>query len=402
MQRPRLLVSAFSYGPDRGSEPGLGWHSVQALAEEYEVWVLVDVNCLPALPPGSEDVPQVHLLPVRLPLYSRLIGRVLTHSVFWLLYYYLWQVWAAAVALRWHQRVDFHAAVHVTYAKYSVPSLLPLLGIPFVLGPVGGAEAAPLCFYHGHGLRIWLEEALRMLLQQATRLDPLLRWSLHRTALAVGTTPETAAALSQLGAPHVQMRPGIALSETELSQLSSPAQTGQQPLTLLYVGRLLHWKGLHLALHAMAGLPQLQLRIIGSGPARASLQALAQQLGVSTEFLGELPRSEVLRHYTSAHAFIHPSLHDSGATSVVEALAAGLPVLCLNYGGPSVAVTSECGWVLPAEQPTAAISALRAALLELPQSRVSKSTAARERAQQHYSWTQRGAQLRDNVRQVLR
>lgn len=399
--RRRILVSAFSYGPGRGSEPGLGWHSVQALALEYEVWVLVDVNAVAGLPADCVLLPHVNLLPVRLPILSRLIGRVLRHALFWLLYYYLWQVWAAGVALRWHQRLGFAAAVHVTYAKFSVPSLLPLLGIPFLFGPVGGGESAPLAFYRGHGLRVWVEEALRMLLLQATRLDPVLRWSLRHTQLAVGTTPETAAALSRLGAPCVRMRPGIALSEEELQLLCSAAAPPQQGVTLLYVGRLLQWKGLHLALHAMAGLPGLRLRVVGDGPARPALEALALQLGVSAEFLGELPRAEVLGHYAGADAFIHPSLHDSGATSVVEALAAGLPVLCLQYGGPAVAVTPEVGWAVAAAEPAGAITAMREVLAALPAGLPQRAAAARAHARAHYHWAVRGAQLREDVRLLL-
>jgi allantoicase len=40
----RLLASAFSCCPGHGSEPGVGWNTVEQLAKEHEVWVLVDVN----------------------------------------------------------------------------------------------------------------------------------------------------------------------------------------------------------------------------------------------------------------------------------------------------------------------------------------------------------------------
>ena len=61
-------------------------------------------------------------------------------------------------------------------------------------------------------------------------------------------------------------------------------------------------------------------------------------------FLGRKPRNEVLRLYSEYDVFFYPSFHDSGAFTVLEAMAAGLPVICLDRGGPALSVNDDCGW----------------------------------------------------------
>ena len=62
------------------------------------------------------------------------------------IHYYLWQIQAYFKAFRLHQEIEFDVVHHVTFVKYSTPSFLSLLPVPFVWGPVGGGESAPKTF----------------------------------------------------------------------------------------------------------------------------------------------------------------------------------------------------------------------------------------------------------------
>ncbi len=97
--------------------------------------------------------------------------------------------------------------------------------------------------------------------------------------------------------------------------------------------------GLDTAIKAFAiargTVPNMRLKIAGSGPQGAELQHLVEHLGLgsSVVFLGRLERPQIVALYHSAHAMLNPSRVDNMPNSVLEALACGLPVISTNVGG---------------------------------------------------------------------
>lgn len=418
-----LLLTTFSLCPGEGSEPGVGWHTVVELAREHEVHALVDQNCETSVRQnldlaedgacslrGEEDdargppLANIHLHFVGIPLLSAFVGRS-TSTALWLIYYYLWQFAAFRAARRLHRQHHFDGTQHATFVKYNVPSLASLaVPRPCIFGPVGGAEHAPLAFYREFGWKVRLAEMVRVALQKLAFFDPFLRLSVARSELAMGVTSQTTAALSQLGARHVETLAAVALSEDEITQIDQACTAKAAPranLTVLFVGRLIAWKGVHLALRALAQSTANNLcyRIIGDGPMRSFLEAEAQRLGIAdrVDFAGALPRAEVLQAYAHADGLLYPSLHDSGGNAVLEAMAASLPILCLAYGGPDHIVTEGCGWKVEAHTPEAAVCGLARALDAFalsPDECTARGTAARARCLADFTWAKRGEQLR--------
>src|SRR5690606_17356968 len=91
------------------------------------------------------------------------------------LQYYLWQRQILPIARALHHEVGFDVAHHVTYGVHWLPSTLAKLGIPFIWGPVGGAEKAESHLAKSLPIRGRLEHATRQIIQQAFELDPLVR-----------------------------------------------------------------------------------------------------------------------------------------------------------------------------------------------------------------------------------
>jgi glycosyltransferase involved in cell wall biosynthesis len=102
---------------------------------------------------------------------------------------------------------------------------------------------------------------------------------------------------------------------------------------LLFVSRLAREKNVDLLLHALALAPRdLHLAIVGDGPARGTLERLAEEVGVAdrTTFLGTIDR-ELLPHlYASADAFVFPSSTETQGLVQAEALAAGTLVIAAD------------------------------------------------------------------------
>lgn len=412
---PRILISAFSCGPNHGSEPGVGWNTVLELAKEptNELWVIVEpsweekINAYLARHP----LPNVHFLFLGNRSLSKLMCTTLTQSVSWNSYYYMWQFVHVPEMRRLHEQVRFDLAQHVTYVKLSVPSMLGFLGLPFIWGPVGGAETAPACFFTETGWKNRLYEFLRGTMLALTVWNPFVRLTARRSTLAYGVTRESADALRACGATNVLTRPAVALSDEELAALTvrtTPSDLTRAP-RLLYVGNLIPLKGVHLALRALAasGCTEITLRIIGDGASRGWLEQIARENGLSArvEFLGKQPREEVLRAYADSDGFLFASLHDSGGYAVLEAMAAGLPVICLDFGGPGFLVDDTCGWKVTAQTPEEAISGLAEAIRAFakdPAQREKRARAARARVLENFTWKQQGQVLRDAVKLVHR
>ncbi|MGR5973788.1 glycosyltransferase [Bacillus cereus] len=120
---------------------------------------------------------------------------------------------------------------------------------------------------------------------------------------------------------------------------------------VLYVGNLLYWKGVHLALKSFDNfnikIPKNDsvFALIGDGPDKNWLKNQCQVLESKEQikWLGKMDRLELLEVYKEYDVLLFPSLHDSGGMVVLEALANGLPVICLNIGGPGTIITESCG-----------------------------------------------------------
>jgi glycosyltransferase involved in cell wall biosynthesis len=397
-----ILISAYSCQPHQGSEPGVGWHLVQEIAKYHRVWVLTRSQNQAAIEAELAQHPVANLTVVYCDPptgWRRLPPARVPH-------YYGWQVGAYFTAQTLLQTVAIDLIHHVTYVRYSTPSFLALLPVPFVWGPVGGGEMAPAPFWVDFGPRGRGYEVLRSLVHRLGELDPFTRLTARRSCIVQATTPDTAQRLQAMGATAVQVAAAIGLSAQELNRLTAvgdrPLPT-PAPLRAISVARLLHWKGLHLGLRAFAqaAIPDdSEYWIVGEGPELANLRALTADLGLGdrVKFLGNLPRDRVLDCLTQAQVLIHPSLHESGGFVCLEAMAAGLPVLCLDLGGPSLQVTDETGFKIPAHHPDQAVQGLATALATLstdPALGQRLGAAGRERVQQHFSWEAKGQALSD-------
>ncbi len=167
------------------------------------------------------------------------------------------------------------------------------------------------------------------------------------------------------------------------------APPADRPFTMLFVGRLRYYKGLDTLIRA---LPQIagRLRIVGIGPMEAEWKALAQEVGVAgkIEWLGEAPDAELPGLYHQADLFVLPASHPSEAFGLVqvEAMAAGLPVVCteLGTGTTYVNIDGVTGSVVPPHD-SAALAAAINALIADPARRLALGQAARERVHREFA-----------------
>ncbi len=393
----RVLLSAYACQPGQGSEHAIGWNWAQQSARFYETWVLTRERRRPAIEQAlaTRPAPNLHFVYLDLPKWLR-FWKKLPGGVY--LYYYVWQILAYFRAKELHREIGFDLVHHATFGMYWIPSFLSLLPAPFVWGPVGGGELGPRQFRSTFGLRGRVYEFLREFAQTLAPLDPFLRLTARRSVLALATTSDTARRLAKLGCRKVKVLSHVGLGPEDLERfhaVASRRKPSGQRFRVFSAGRLLHWKGFHLALMALVGLrdrvPVLEYWVFGDGPERRRLEELARTLGLSDRvtFWGNLPRAELFTKTAECDVLIHPSLHDSGGYVCMEAMAAGCPVVCLDLGGPAIQVTEETGIKIPAVSPEQTVRDLTAALQRLadnPVLRANLANAGWQRLMQGFTW----------------
>jgi glycosyltransferase involved in cell wall biosynthesis len=169
------------------------------------------------------------------------------------------------------------------------------------------------------------------------------------------------------------------VDETLFCQPVEPAMSLTPRPVLLHVGQLLQRKGLSQLLHAAARLQaqghEFSLLLVGNGPERESLEALAARLGLRhLQFLQSLPSEQMPAVYRSSDCLVFSTLEDIWGLVVNEAIWSGVPVIASIYGG----CTSE---LIPEEDRFDPLSdeSFDAALLRAVQGRVSRPDTARLR-----------------------
>jgi glycosyltransferase involved in cell wall biosynthesis len=248
-------------------------------------------------------------------------------------------------------------------------------GVPYAIslqgGDVPGFDAGTLANWHklaGNAIRnVWAD------------------------ADAVIANSEGLAALARRHAPH--QRIGVIPAGADVEGIAAKASyESAGPLKILFVGRLVHRKGLDVLIEALAKLPPTvhwQLDLAGDGPEWTTLAGLAARHNIADRVRvhGWLKKDALPALYREADLFVLPAREQGMPNALLEAMASGLPVLATRVAGISEAVVDgKTGLLTPPEDP----DAMAQALLALAQNQAQREMlgrAGRARAEARFSWT---------------
>ncbi|MFZ0862703.1 MAG: glycosyltransferase family 4 protein [Candidatus Sulfotelmatobacter sp.] len=354
----KVLLSAYYCLPSEGSESAIGWNWAREIAARgHQVFVItraINRNAI-EMARAPDSTPNLQFLFHDL---SPTIQAFFKFPFGSYVYYLLWQSAAANLAVQVHAKERFDMVQHITLANFRFPTYMWKLGVPLIFGPVGGGEDTPKKLRRGLGLRGRLWDLPRRLSNSLLAGGLLMKATYAHSTQIVVTTSETLREIPfrYRSKGRIQQAIGIGLNGSNSSADHTsvlPPAPRHAKLNLLFAGRLKPWKGLHLGLKALAALgSQIQdvhLTVVGSGSDQSRLKRLSQRLGLeqSLTWIPWMDREELIQFYSEFNLFLFPSLHDSGGLVVLEAMSFGLPVLCLDLGGPGMTVDNTCGRVIP-------------------------------------------------------
>lgn len=305
------------------------------------------------------------------------------------------------------RRGEFDVVHRLTPLTPTTPSSLATrcerAGVPFVLGPLNGGVPWPPGFDSARRReREWLSYV-----RSAYRLLPGYRSTrLHAAALICGSQ-DTLGQMPTWCRDRCVYIPENAVDPARF--IGTPSQEWRAPLRVVFVGRLVPYKGADMLLEAAGGLlrdGRVTVEIVGDGPEREPLKALAGRLGITRglTFHGWVPHAELHTITGKAHVFGFPSVREFGGAVVLEAMLMGVVPLVVAYGGPAELITPRTGIGVPIGPRSRIIEAFRGHLERLagdPAVLAPMSAAGRAMVLRDFTWEAKARQVIEVYRWVL-
>jgi len=410
LNRPRVLLIAEAANPEWVSVPLVGWCHSQAIARRTGAHLVTQVRNKEAIERTGlregEDFTAIDSEEVARWVWR--LGNLLrggsgkgwttVQALSSLSYYYFEHlVWK-----RFGQRIregSYDVVHRLTPLSPTVPSLLAAkcraAAVPFVLGPLNGGIPWPRQFDRARRKeKEWLSYVRR-----AYKLLPGSRGTLaNSSAIVVGS----AATLAQV--PRVYRKKCFYIPENAIDPERFTLRrrtTAQLPLRLLFVGRLVPYKGADMVIEGAAvGIRngEIDLEIIGDGPQMNDLVALIarETLQGKVRLSGWVEHARLQERMADADVFVFPSIREFGGGAVLEAMAVGLVPIVMNYGGPGELVTEGTGYLISMSGRAEIVRQLREVLSHLvshPEEVDRKSPAAMRRARKQFTWEAKAKQM---------
>ena len=320
--------------------------------------------------------------------------------------YWQWRAYRLGRAL--DAQVNFDLVHHVNGTGFREPGYLWKIRKPFVWGPIGGLQFFPSRLLNALAFRsrpffvlknlstVWAMYVARRPRRAAEAAQAILAGSSNVADKVRSLWGREAVVLCEVSAPDLEPRP-------------QARREAGEPLRIIWSGNCQPGKALNivlLALMQLKGFPvDWRLVAVGDGPLLGNWKTLAGKLGLGERcsFLGRLTRTDALRVMATGHCFVQPSLYDATSTVVAEALAFGLPVICLDHFGFRDAVNAECGVKIPPNALDQVVRDFAAAVEALwgSEPRRYEMALAAQQASGRLSWRYKAGVINDLYNRVM-
>lgn len=201
----------------------------------------------------------------------------------------------------------------------------------------------------------------------------MILWAAHRASGIITVCRALKEALVEMGVREEKIMPlrnGVDLQRfSPVDRADGRSRLGLTRKTLLSVGHLIERKGHHIAIAALAELPEVDLLIAGDGEEKASLETLAASLGLAdrVRFLGAIGQEQLRNYYGAVDALVLASSREGWANVLLESMACGTPVIATNvWGTPEVVAAPEAGVLMEERNPQALARAARCLFANYP------------------------------------
>ena len=391
-----ILISAYGCEPLKGSEAGVGWNWVIQMAQHNRLHVITRANNQASieahLPNELKNNIIFHYYDA--PSFIRQLKKRAKRLYF---YYFVWQIGIIPIVrhIIKTERIDY--TMHLTFGSMWMPTFLPFFSTSFIWGPIGGGDCEPRPFLKLLPFKQKVIQSFRYVMNALSFMHPGVMFAAYRAKVILARTPNTARAIPNCFRAKVQTILETAM-EDSVFEHKCVYQLNDDVVRMITTGRLLPNKNIVTAVKSLEYIPKdyiVRLTIIGSGYQRREIEETAKRIGRSQDvvIIDELPREEVLAVVERSDIFLFPSLREGGRWSLMEAMAIGLPVICLDWAGMAIITDDNCAIRIPVSNPEQMPKDMAAAIITLiknPGLREAMGKAGRNRIKEVYNWKTKG------------
>ena len=269
------------------------------------------------------------------------------------------------------------------------PSLLAVDGVPLVVGPLNGGMEYPRAFRGAESLLSRAAIALGRTFSNAT--NALLAGK-RKASVVLVANQRTRAALPEGLRGRVIELPENGVDTAQWAAYTSNREPDSA--RFVFIGRLVDWKALDIAIEALSKVPEAKLDVIGEGAMREPWERLAQGLGLAgrVRFLGWRTQAECAEHLAACTALVLPSVYECGGAVVLEAMAMERPVIATAWGGPADYLDASCGILVEPASREALVEGFAAGMHQLIASAelcASMGREGRARLLREFDWSRK-------------
>jgi glycosyltransferase involved in cell wall biosynthesis len=403
----KILLSAYYCDPEGISEYYVGFKFWELLSEKHDVHLITDLFKKPNwerfLAKDPEKLKKIHF--VDLTNIYRLVPKLFN------LPYYAYNVKAYFLAKRLMKEHSFDLIHHVTASMFRFPVFMSGLGLPFVWGPIGGSVPEPEGFSDLFGGDRF-DRRFRKFDKWIARYDPMIHSTMNNASRILVATKHFFEMFPEKY--HAKMQQfslcGFDAPPITPHQVKDEGPSAADGLNILFVGRIVPYKGLQFLLEAIGRVHRrvkINLRVAGAGPYLEKCQALVAEfaMGDSVTFLGKISHEKVMDVMALSDVYVIPSLRESWGISPMEAMSMSIPVIGIDNGGLSEVLDPESSILIKPESSSQVVDALTVAIEKLasnPELRKQMGASGRERVLKKFSWEKIGQDLESIYASVLR
>lgn len=362
----RILILAYASEPGAGSEYGVGWMVPTIMAKrhpEHEIYVLTRSRCREKIESSlcpsnssnlnhSEEVidstvyPNLHFLFYDVPLwlfYKKEMGSNWGEQYNCL----LWQLMVSSFIKKFQKDSGFRFDVvhHLTFNQYRTPSPGFFIDIPFVMGPIGGAETIAEAFYQDLTEHTAKKERFRKKGYDLKLFGWWVKTKKNKKVILCSTKENAERLRPHCGKHECRFMPAIAYTPDDFAELTSKEEVmnSDSPFTLIYAGKAFDWKGIRIFLRAAKvayinnGINNFLIKLIGirSEEEQQMVMGWVKEEGLdkNVELIPFIARADLLKELAKCNLSVYPAFRDSGSMSVLEASALACPTICFEAGG---------------------------------------------------------------------
>lgn len=403
----KILVSAYGCEPFRGSEAGVGWNWVIQMAKKNELYVITRLNDKEKI---EANVPEDIKENLHFYYYDtcKMLQKVKKKEKRLYIYYLFWQIGIIKIIKKLKREVDFDYSMHLTFGSLWMPTFLPFFDIPFIWGPVGGGDGVPKAYIKNFPLKQRIIQRLRYFLIDTSFMNPLVTVPSKKAVAILCRTENNAMAIPKKyrNKTHVILETAM---EQEVFQYRKDYSKINKTVKVIVTGRMVPFKNVIAAVDVMNRIKEtvkVNLTIIGKGPEQEKIENKIKEYGLTNiEIMKQIPREQVLEKLCNADIYLFPSLREGGSWALMEAMAIGLPVICLDWTGMAVITDEESAIrVKPSnyEQTVEDFSMAIIRLCESAKIRQKMGTAGQKRIKDIYSWDNKGMLMEQLLRKIER